>query len=308
MKRARSLQGSDFSLPLSPLHLYPTTTIAMDLAPIVVPPSAPHAHTIVFLHGRGDTAVTFSQSIQYSTDSRNRTLQELLPSFRWVFPKAPIGPCLASPTDKVSQWFDIWNVRDFSDREEMQAPGLRESVARIRQLLEEEAALLGGRWDRIVLAGISQGAATATHTLLNLNLPASTTTEGRPVPRRLGAYLGFSCRMPFPGRSLADTRKIIGLDNVPGDNEVLRNTPILLEHCVDDPLVMLANGQALRETLKGFGAQVAWKEYPDGGHWFNSPAGMDDVVAFLNQVLGQSDAGQGPTVNGQPSSDAMDLS
>ncbi|POR36759.1 Acyl-protein thioesterase 1 [Tolypocladium paradoxum] len=282
--------------------------MAMDLSPVVVPPLAPHTHTIVFLHGRGDTAATFSKSLQYSTDSRDHTLQELLPSFRWVFPRAPVGPCLAFPTNKVSQWFDIWNVGDFSDREEVQAPGLRESVARIRQLLEEEAAALGGRWDRIVLAGISQGAATATHTLLNLNLPVSTGADGKALPRRLGAYLGFSCRMPFPGRSLADTRKLLGLDDVPSDNEVLRNTPILLEHCVDDPLVLLANGQALRETLKGFGAQVAWKEYPDGGHWFNSPTGMDDVVAFLTRVLGQSTMAQGPLVNGQPSSDAMDLS
>ncbi|KND93590.1 Acyl-protein thioesterase 1 [Tolypocladium ophioglossoides CBS 100239] len=280
----------------------------MDLAPIVVLPSAPHTHTIVFLHGRGDTAATFSQSLQYSTDSRNHSLQELLPSFRWVFPKAPIGPCLAFPTDKVSQWFDIWNVKDFSDHEDVQAPGLSESVARIRQLLTEEAALLGGRWDRIVLAGISQGAATATHALLNLSLPVSTTADGKPLPRRLGAYLGFSCRMPFPGRSLADTRKILGLNDVPADNEVLRNTPILLEHCVDDPLVLLANGQALRETLKGFGAQVAWNQYPDGGHWFNSPRGMDDVVAFLTRALGQSCAAQGPPADGQPSPDAMDLS
>lgn len=36
-----------------------------------------------------------------------------------------------------------------------------------------------------VLAGISQGAATNVHTLLNLNL------EGNQVPRRLGAFLGF---------------------------------------------------------------------------------------------------------------------
>ncbi|PNY25999.1 Acyl-protein thioesterase 1 [Tolypocladium capitatum] len=265
--------------------------MATHLAPVVVPPSAPHTHTLVFLHGRGDGAATFAQSLQYSTDSRNRVLQELFPSFRCVFPSAPVGPCLARPADRVSQWFDIWNVGDFSDREDVQAPGLRESVARIRRLLEEEAALLGGRWDRIVLAGISQGAATATHALLNLNLPVSTTADGKALPRRLGAYLGFSCRMPFPGRSLADTRKILGLDGAPADNEVLRNTPILLEHCVDDPLVLLANGRALRETLKGFGAQVTWREYPDGGHWFNSPAGMDDVVAFLTRALGLSGMG-----------------
>jgi predicted esterase len=93
--------------------------------------------------------------------------------------------------------------------------------------------------------------------------------------------------MPFPGRTLAETRNVLGLENVPDNDEVLRNTPMLLEHCVDDPVVLIGNGRVLRDSLRGFGAQVSWKEYPDGGHWFNSPAGIDDVVDFLNQhVLG----------------------
>jgi predicted esterase len=108
------------------------------------------------------------------------------------------------------------------------------------------------------------------HTLLNLN-----------APQRLGAFLGFSCRMPFPGKSLADTRAVLGLEDVPGNNEVLRGTPVLLEHYVDDPLVLIDWGRTLRDTLGEFGAQVTWKEYPDGGHWFNSPVGMDDAVEFL---------------------------
>ncbi len=91
--------------------------------------------------------------------------------------------------------------------------------------------------------------------------------------------------MPFPGPTLAETRKILSLDAPPSDNEVLRNTPVLLEHCADDPLVPVRMGHALRDTLRRFGAQVEWVEYPDGGHWFNSRAGVDDVVRFLNKYL-----------------------
>ncbi|KAM5354072.1 hypothetical protein ACJ41O_000722 [Fusarium nematophilum] len=247
---------------------------------LAVPSSASHTHTVVFLHGRGDTAPTFADSLQYSRDSKDRTFQEVFPSFRWVFPQAEIGSTAAFPLDKISQWFDVWNVHDFADREELQAVGLRESVKRIRDILKDEAAMLDGRWDRIVLAGISQGAATSVHTLINLGIPGRSDEK-----KGLGAFLGFSCRMPFPGRTLAATRQILDLEGVPDDAGVLENTPVLLEHCENDPLVLVQNGRDLRETLRGFGADVTWREYPKGEHWFNSPAGIDDAVEFLRGVL-----------------------
>ncbi|GJN85734.1 hypothetical protein PLIIFM63780_009305 [Purpureocillium lilacinum] len=281
----------------------------MATPPTIVAPSAAHTHTVVFLHGRGDTAPRFCDSLWLSTDSRNYTLREAFPSFRWVFPTAGIIPCRTAPGDRVSQWFDIWDVRNFSDHEDLQAEGLRPSVERIRKLLAEEAALLGGRWDRIVLAGISQGAATATHTLLNLNVPQHTSPQNQTLPRRLAAYMGFSCRLPFPGRSLADTRKVLGFADAPTDNEVLRNTPILLEHCEDDPLVLVEYGRTLRESLRGFGANVVWREYQNGGHWFNSPQGMNDVVAFLTNIFGEDlKSGKQAPAQGTDADDVMDLS
>jgi predicted esterase len=158
-----------------------------------------------------------------------------------------------------------------------------------------------------VLAGISQGAATSVHRLLNLSLPLS--VDGQQVPRRLGAFLGFSCRMPFPARSLVDTRNLLGLESTPDDDEFLRNTPVLLEHCVDDPFVLVANGQGLRDVSQGFGTQVRWKEYPNGGHWFNSPAGVDDAVRFLNHhVFAAGSAGGSSSDQVHPLSNSIDVS
>ncbi|RTE75022.1 hypothetical protein BHE90_010541 [Fusarium euwallaceae] len=247
--------------------------------PHVVPASATHTHTVVFLHGRGDSAAKFSSSLRWSTDSSNRTLDQIFPTFRWVFPMTSDEAEAAFP-----QWFDIWNAQNFAEREELQAVGLRVSVQRIRDILADEAALLEGHWDRIVLAGISQGAATSVHTLLNLDIPGPIDGEVQ-KRRRLGAFLGFSCRMPFPGRSLAATRKVLDLEGSPSDASILENTPVLLEHCVNDHVVLVENGRVLRDTLRGFGAQVTWKEYPDGEHWFNSPTGIDDAVEFLKHVL-----------------------
>lgn len=167
----------------------------------------------------------------------------------------------------------------------MQLEGLREAVPAVRALLAAEAEALGGRWDRVVLAGISMGGATAAHTLFNLDVPES-------GGARLAAFMGFCARCPFAGRSLGQMREVVGLQGVAGGDGVVRGTPVLLEHCVDDPLVKIENGRRLRDTLREFGATVEWREYPSGGHWFRSPDGMDDVVRFLNKhVMGEGTAG-----------------
>ena len=272
-----------------------------DIPTLAVPLTTTHTHTVVFLHGRGDNVKNFTLSLNYSTDSQGRTLRDAFPSFKWVFPEAPIRTCASSPGDKIRQWFDIWNVSNFREKEDHQAAGLVQSVTAMRRILADEAAALGGRWDRIVLAGISQGAATSVHTLLNLDIP-----DHPGSARRLAAFIGFSCRMPFPGRTLAETRNVLSLKDSPDGNEVIKNTPMLLEHCIDDPLVLVALGRALRDSLRGFGAQVEWVEYPDGGHWFNSPAGINDVVKFLNHYLFGS--GAGSHTEGNTDASAMDLS
>lgn len=254
-----------------------------DVPCVAINPATPtdHTHTVVFLHGRGDNARKFAASLALSRDSRGRTLCDAFPSFRWVFPQAPTRRCASLP-ETWPQWFDVWNVADFSENEDLQAVGLREVVPAIRGILAGEAKRLGGRFDRVVLAGISMGGATGAHVLFNLDVPAA-------MGGRLAAFMGFSCRCPFVGRDLAGMRQVLGLEGTPRHGDVIRDTPVLLEHCVDDPLVLVQNGYGMRDTLRGFGAQVEWKEYLNGGHWFHSPDGMDDVVEFLNRrVLGQN--------------------
>ncbi|KKY32733.1 putative phospholipase carboxylesterase family protein [Diaporthe ampelina] len=258
-------------------------TTQPELLEVVDPqPGQPHTHTVVFLHGRGDTGSNFARGIKSMTwcNSRRQTAIDVLPTFRWVFPDAGQKPC-ARPgmPPSMSQWFDVWDHLNFRDHEGLQAPGLRDSVARVRTLIAAEAARLGGRYDKIVLMGISQGGATSVHTLLNLGLP-----EACRGPKRLGAFVGVACRMPFPGLSLRDTRQILDLEGTPSD-ELLLNTPVLLEHCMDDPTVMFEGGKQLRQQLEGYGATVAWREYPEGGHWFKSPEGLDDLIQFFTKVL-----------------------
>ena len=175
----------------------------------------------------------------------------------------------------AAQWFDVWDVHDFASRESLQTEGLKQVVPAICDLLAHEAAEPGGRYDRIVLVGISMGPAAGAHVLFNLCIPAA-------AGGRLGAFVGFSGRCPFAGQSLAEMRKDLGLGGASSHDDVIRKT-LLLAHCADDPLVTVQNGRRLRDTLLGFGAQVEWKEYPSGGHWSNSPEVMDDVARFLKR-------------------------
>ncbi|KAK4130734.1 alpha/beta-hydrolase [Trichocladium antarcticum] len=270
------------------------------------PPQTPlptHTHTVVFLHGRGDNTRAFSAFITRWRDSMGRNLLDTFPTVRWVFPQAPQRPIAAAAAAAAAaggqtatqqhcpQWFDVWNVRDFADREALQAPGLRDSVLRVRDLLRDEAARLGGDWTRLVLAGISMGAATGVHTLFNLTVPSS--VDGGGGGRgggggggRLGGLMGFCARCPFAGRGLDGMREVLGLEGVPPHDEVVRRTPMMLAHCANDPLVLVEKGRGLRDTLRAFGAQVEWCEYADGGHWFHEPEGLDDVVRFLEGVVG----------------------
>ncbi|KAI1387950.1 phospholipase/carboxylesterase family protein [Hypoxylon trugodes] len=249
-----------------------------DIPFTAIEPSTSHTHTVVFLHGRGDNARNFAASLVHLRGSHGRNLGEMFPSFRWVFPQAPMRKCASSP-ETWPQWFDVWDVRDFTINEDLQAVGLKEVVPAIRRILADEAAKLGGRWDHLILMGISMGGATSVHTLFNLDVPPD-------AGGRLAAFIGFSCRCPFVGRDLARMRNALGLEEgVPEDARVIQNTPVLLEHCVDDPLVLIQHGRGLRDTLRGFGAQVEWKEYGSDEHWFNSPTGTNDIVDFLNRNL-----------------------
>lgn len=215
---------------------------------------------------------------------------DVFPSVRWVFPQAEDRLAEIQGVE-VPQWFDVWNMLDFTDNEELQVFGLRESVESLRRIVRAEAQRVGGL-HRVFLAGISQGGATAVHTLLHLGHREDGEVEGV-RPSRLGGLIGFCPWLPFPGGSLQETREVLGLEEEGGlevegeeedkleNDDFVRRTPAFLGHCADDPIVFVEYGKQLRDALRGFGMDVSWHEYPSGGHWINSPKGVDDVVEFL---------------------------
>ncbi|KAI1412703.1 alpha/beta-hydrolase [Hypoxylon sp. FL1857] len=259
----------------------------MELGCSVVAPLAPHkhTHTVIFLHGRGDTSQNMADSLlRWDRDSRRRSLIDAFPSVRWVFPQAE-ERLVETSGETWNQWFDVWNILDMTDREELQAVGLSASVEALRRIVRREAKSVGGL-DRVVLAGISMGGATAVHTLLHLSAEdghGEVVDTENDVPPRLAGIMAFCSWLPFPGGSLEETREVLGLEEFldSESDKMVRNTPAFLSHCADDPLVFVEYGRQLRDGLVGFGMDVEWHEYPDGGHWINSPQGIDDAVEFL---------------------------
>jgi predicted esterase len=273
---------------------FPSSTMDPNLRIFSIPNAVPfHArpptHTIIFLHGRGDSSRNFVETLGFAPDAHGHSITQSFPSIRWVFPE----PVARPGGERAMQWFKVPD--DLSDKmsEDVQVEGLQKYVASIRNLIHREAFYLNGCYHRIGLMGHCQGAATALHALLSLDIKVMPDDpDGTPLPRRLAAFLAFGARMPFPGRSLAETRAVLDPDvdgttndKDPNDNEILRNTPVLLEHCDDDTTYPIKDGRALRDTLIGFGADVTFHEYVRGGHWFNAPCGIEDAIAFLEQTL-----------------------
>ena len=263
----------------------------------IVAPCGNHTQTIILLHGRDSIASEFAEEFFESQASDDRTLLEIFPTTRWVFPTSKIRNSARFETP-MSQWFDMWSVENPSEKNEIQIDGLRESVKEILDLIRTEAALISP--DRIILGGISQGCATAIHALLYGGI-------------RLGGFIGLSSWLPFEpeitttmadnmawsmvGNSLHYSRKMLNIPtNQAETTSVLSElsstpvleTPVFLSHSQDDDVVPIANGKKLSTSLEKLGMVVSWKPYQDGGHWVNEPQGVDDMVAFIRVVESSS--------------------
>jgi phospholipase/carboxylesterase len=111
---------------------------------------------------------------------------------------------------------------------------------------------------RIVLAGFSQGCATALLT-------------GLRHAERLAGIVGLSGYLPLADRTAVER------------SAVNQGTPIFLAHGRFDPMIALPRAVATRDALRGLGYAVHWHEYPME-HSVCLPE-IADLQDFLLQVL-----------------------
>lgn len=260
-------------------------------------------------------------------------MAEIFPTVKWVFPTAKLrysaqrdfqfsNSSFAEALkgeEIISQWFDVWDIKQPEEREELIIPGLQESIAQIIETIKKEVREVS--LDRIILGGISQGCATSLLTLLASGL-------------RLGGFVGWCGWLPLekkirevPSGCSSDIGQVsrhvqailelnvVGLDLLqdesPSNDESavsfeessastsvrsLGKTPVFLAHARDDGTVPFAMGESLRDSVQELGFPVVWREYEDGGHWIHSTRGADDMVDFLRKAIDIDDGeGRGVT-------------
>jgi len=177
------------------------------------------------------------------------------PGIRFVFPSAPSMPVTVNGGYVMPAWYDIIG-RDLMDQED--ASGIQKSAASIVELIENEASR-GIAYDKIVLAGFSQGCAMALHI-------------GLRFPHKLAGIIALSGYLP-----LALTANI-------EKHAANAHTPIFMAHGTYDPVVILDRAQASCALLEKMGYEVDWNEYPME-HSVNHEELMD-ISRFLQEVLG----------------------
>ncbi|KAH7163563.1 phospholipase/Carboxylesterase [Dactylonectria estremocensis] len=264
-------------------------------------PDYEHTHTAVMLHGRGSGAEEFAEELMASLQSDGRSLREALPGWRWVFPSSPEVWSVMFQ-EHMPAWFEAFSLADPAARQDLQIPGIEESVGYLRRVLDEERLMVGGRAERLVLGGISQGGAVGIWTLLcEVDLGSGP-----------GGFVGSSTWVPFgdnlerilgssPGDPGAgtDTHPFSRVDTAnaydpfvhkmvaPDDRKLKPSSSgisVLLGHGLDDAYVDIELGRQAARILSQAGHFVDWREYTGAeqeGHWFQTPDQMDHVYEFL---------------------------
>jgi predicted esterase len=295
-------------------------TVPSNATTTVAPSGNNHTHTVIFLHGREDFGSDLAHYFFDSKASDGRSLAEIYPSVRWVFPTAKLrysaqrdfefsNSSFAEALkgeEIISQWFDVWDITTPEDKEDLMIPGLKESIGQILEIIKEESQEIP--LERIILGGISQGCATAILTLLSSGM-------------NLGGFIGWCSWLPFQKKiECLSTGCLKSKDDVaqhirtilqmptdentkidanikdlegtfnslslsPTQTSSLTKTPVFMAHSRDDETVPFAQGKGLEQTIEFLGHDVIWKDYEDGGHWIQPKHGVDDMVGFLEKVM-----------------------
>jgi phospholipase/carboxylesterase len=219
------------------------------LLPYVEIESAPQpTAAVIWLHGLGADGHDFASLVPELDLSG-------CPPIRFIFPHAPSMPVTVNGGYVMPAWYDILGPNLISQQD---AAGIQASERAIVALIAHEVAR-GIPAEHIVLAGFSQGCAMALHTGLRL-------------PHRLAGIMALSGYLPLVDRLAAERH--------PANAQ----TPVFMAHGTQDPVVVIARGEASRDALAALSQPVAWHSYPMP-HSLH-PQEISDISAFLAQVLG----------------------
>jgi len=219
-----------------------------ELECVLVGPHEGHDSTVIWLHGLGASGHDFEPVAPLFE----------MPNTRFVFPHAPRMAVTINAGMRMPAWYDIkhlnWGQPDREDE-----ASIRMTADLVAELLAEEHAR-GVPYERIVLAGFSQGGALARHVGL----------------RASHKLAGIMCLSTY--EVLADTRDAEAHD-------ANATTPMLVQHGRFDDMVPMPMGQAAH-ARDAEGREVRWDAY-NMGHEVCMQQ-IRDIRDWLHTVLPQS--------------------
>jgi phospholipase/carboxylesterase len=159
-----------------------------------------------------------------------------LPKTRFVLPHADRRPVTINGRFVMRAWYDILSL-DFTGVRESEAD-IRESQAQIEALIRHEIER-GVPSNKVVLVGFSQGGAMALHV-------------GLRYPETLAGIIVLSAYMLMGDRVAAE------------QSPANTNTPILMCHGSQDPVVPIWLGKAAYDQVKALQPErsMEWFDYP----------------------------------------------
>lgn len=235
----------------------------------IVEPQAPHTHTIILLHGKGEDGIGFSeQLLEHVYDSQGDTLPKTFPTVKWVFPCAPEG-IDSRKNIRTTQWFDVWDTTKPWERADLQWPGLIAGERDIRRLINAEATIIPSA--NILIGGISQGCALALSIFLCSRM-------------KLGGFLGMCGWMPLLNCTIdgayGSTSRLVTHWKVPVHAKV-RDSPLFFTHSKGDDKVPYVNYLEMITTLRQAELEIDAYEHDYEGHWIAEEEAVDVMVEFL---------------------------
>lgn len=197
----------------------------ISLSSVEITPKADPAATILWLHGLGADGYDFEPL------ARELMLPAQLP-VRFVFPHAPERPVTINGGMRMRAWYDFLSL-DFHNGEN--EGDIEASIAAVTALLESEIQR-GMPSERIVLGGFSQGGVIALQ-------------AGLRYPKPLAGIAGLSTYLPLTSSlgHLGDAAQ--------------QDTPILMAHGHEDPVIPFAEGERARDWLEAAGYPVVFHAY-----------------------------------------------
>lgn len=186
--------------------------------------------TVIWLHGLGADGHDFEPIVAELDLDKQADL-------RFVFPHAPVRPVTINGGIPMRAWYDVMSLDRSGPQDEA---GIRDSTETLKRLIEREHDR-GVDYDRVVLAGFSQGGAIAMHTAMRF-------------PEKLAGLMALSTWMPL--EATIDGEVMQSPESQP------RDLPVLMAHGSFDPMLPIAVGQHARDIMQKAGFNVQWHEFP----------------------------------------------